>query len=156
MTGGLGAIVWLIIAVVLCVIEGATIQLVCVWFACGSLFAMLASFIGAPVWLQMLIFLVSSIAVLIVGRPILLEKIKPKREATNADRVVGQVGLVLEEIDNLRQTGRVSANGLDWSARSEGGERIPEGTQVVVRRIEGVKLIVWPLPDIQEEKEEEE
>lgn len=144
MTGVSAAIVWLIIAVVLFVIEGATVQMLCIWFACGAVVAMLASFLGAPLWLQMALFLITSMAVLAIARPILKKKLAVKREATNADRVVGMVGLVTEEIDNIAETGRVSANGLHWTARSEDGKVIESGTQVLVKQIDGVKLIVQP------------
>jgi len=154
MTGGSGAVFWLVLSVVLFVIEGTTVQLVCIWFAAGALFAMLASFVGAPVWLQLLIFLISSIGVLIVGRPFLMDKLVRRREPTNADRVIGQVGIVLERVDNVEQTGRVSANGLDWTARSERGEIIPEKSRVLVKYIDGVKLIVEPIREETELSEE--
>ena len=154
MTGGSGAVFWLVLSVILFVIEGTTVQLVCIWFAVGALFAMLASFVGAPVWLQLLIFLISSTGVLIVGRPFLMDKLVRRREPTNADRVIGQVGIVLEQVDNVEQTGRVSANGLDWTARSERGEIIPEKSRVLVKYIDGVKLIVEPIREETELSEE--
>lgn len=150
MTGGWGSLFWLIVALILCIIEGMTVQLVCIWFAAGSLFACLAAFVGAPFWLQMLVCLVVSVAVLIVGRPLLLERVTPRKQATNADRVIGTYGIVKEEIDNLRQSGRVSANGLDWTARSEMGEVIPAQTTVIVSRIDGVKLIVRPAEELRD------
>lgn len=147
MTGGAGAVFWMVVSVILFVVEGATTQLICLWFAFGALFAVLASFIGAPLWVQLLIFLVSSVAVLIVGRPIFMEKLSKRREPTNADRVIGQTGLVIEQIDNLAQTGRVSVNGLDWTARTEEDTIVPVRSKVLVLRIDGVKLIVGPAPE---------
>jgi len=149
-----GALFWLILAVILFVVEGATVQLVCIWFAFGALFAMLASFVWAPLWVQLLIFLITSIGVLIIGRPLLMDRLERRKEPTNHDRVIGQVGIVLEQIDNVEQTGKVSANGLDWTARSERGEVIPPRTRVLVKFIDGVKLIVEPLRE-QEEPERE-
>ena len=145
MTGVTGAIVWLIVSAVFFLIEGVTIQLVSTWFAVGSLFAMMTAFIGAPFWVQLLIFLVTSIAVLIIGRPLLMERIKPRKVPTNSDRVIGQIGIVQEQIDNMSQTGRIHVDGLDWTARSLQGEIIPVGEKVIVRHIEGVKLIVQML-----------
>lgn len=137
---------WLIIAAVLVVIEAATVQLVCIWFTIGSVLAAIASFAGAPFWLQLLIGLIASIAVLIVGRPLLLEKVLVRKQPTNADRLLGQYGVVTEEINNLRQTGRVSADGQSWKAVSERGEIVPEGAPVGILFIDGVKLVVRPLP----------
>jgi len=151
MIGVYGAIFWLVIAVIFFVIEGLTVQMVCIWFAAGAVFAMLAAFVEMHFWVQMLIFLVTSILVLVIGRPLLVDKIKPKKVATNADRVIGQVGVVLEQIDNLEQTGRVSANGLIWTARSEFGSIIPVQSKVLVKYIDGVKLIVEPIQILQQE-----
>ncbi len=150
MTGFIGAIFWLVVSIVMFVVESVTVQLVTIWFAFGALFALIASFLGAPFWLQLLVFLFSSIAVLVVGRPVLAQKIGPRKHATNADRVIGQIGIVLETIDNINQTGRVSANGLDWSARSYSGEVIPEKARVLVHQIDGVKLIVERLQEGEE------
>lgn len=152
MTGAWVAIVWLVIAVVLFIIEGLTVQLVCVWFACGSLVAMLASLMGAPPVLQLVLFFITSVAVLIFGRPFLKEKLTPKKTATNADALIGQNGIVTEEIDNGLGTGRVDVSGLGWAARSAGGEVIPARQAVTVRKIEGVKLIVEPAENNSEER----
>lgn len=147
MTGVWGAIVWLVIAIILFIIEGITVQLVCVWFACGSLVAMLASFMGASLILQLALFFITSVAVLIFGRPLLKEKLTPKKTATNADALIGQKGVVTEDIDNDLGIGRVSAGGLDWTARSAEVGMIPAKQMVVVKKIEGVKLIVEPVTE---------
>lgn len=144
---------WLILAVALFIVEALTVQLICIWFAVGALFSTLASLAGAPLWLQLLVFIVTSALVFIAGRPFLLERINTRKERTNADRVIGQPGIVLEQIDNLGQTGRVRANGLDWTARSERGDIIPVGTNVIVKFIDGVKLIVEPITAPQSEAE---
>lgn len=146
LSGGWGIVFWIIVTAALIVIEMATVQLVCIWFAVGALFAALACFVDAAFWLQLLIFLVSSIAALIVGRPLFVDRLTPKKQATNADRVIGQLGTVLQEVNNIAQTGRVTANGLDWTARSAYGEVLPVGATVLVLQIDGVKLIVQPLP----------
>lgn len=145
MTGTTAAIVWLILAIILFVVEGVTVQLVCIWFAAGSLVAMIASFFGAPFIVQLALFIVTSLAVLYFARPLVKKSLTPKKTATNADMVIGKTGVVLEEINNTLQVGRVSANGLDWSARSEDDSVISVHTQVTVLAIDGVKLIVKPL-----------
>lgn len=142
-----GAIIWLMIAVILCVIEGATVQLLCIWFAGGALVAMLGALMGAPVLLQLLLFFVTSVAVLAVGRPLLKKKLRVQITPTNADAVIGQTGIVTVEVNNLMETGRVTANGLDWSARSADGGSINVKQKVSVKGINGVKLIVEPIPE---------
>ncbi|MCL2580355.1 MAG: NfeD family protein [Oscillospiraceae bacterium] len=156
-----GAIVWILIAAFLIMVEAYTTQLICIWFAVGALFAAFASFAGAPLWLQLTIFIVTSLVVFVVGKPLVQDKIVPKKHATNADRVIGELGVVTEEVNNLKQTGRVDAMGLSWAARNDGDGVISLGAAVDVLRIDGVKLIVCPTkekyisPDFEEKKEEE-
>ncbi|MDL2234216.1 NfeD family protein [Ruminococcaceae bacterium OttesenSCG-928-L11] len=144
MTGSVGVFLWLIIAVGLFVVEGITVQLVSIWFAVGAIVAVLPAALGGPFWLQLAVFLLFSILFLFIIRPVVKDKLIKKRQPTNADMVIGKIGVVLEEIDNIREVGRVSANGLTWSARSETGEVIPGDASVLVKKIEGVKLIVVP------------
>lgn len=142
MTGAFGAFIWLLAAAALFVVEGMTAQMVSIWFAAGALFAIIPTLLGAPLWVQLLVFLMFSILFLFVIRPMVKDKISVKKQPTNADMVVGQTGFVTEEIDNVRGTGRVTAMGLPWTARTEDDGTIPVDTQVVVKKIEGVKLIV--------------
>lgn len=61
---------------------------------------------------------------------------------TNADAVLGREARVTEAIDNTVPSGAVYVDGKTWSARSESGETLPEGTLVRAVRMEGVKLFV--------------
>ena len=45
-------------------------------------------------------------------------------------------------IDNLKNSGTVKLDGMEWSAKSENGEMISEGETVEILRVEGVKAIV--------------
>ena len=136
------SIVWLVLMVRLFIIEAATAGLTVIWFALGALAALIAALFGAQIWLQVLWFLVVSIATLWFTRPLALKYLNGRSVATNADRVVGMEGVVCEDIDNLAGTGAVKLDGKEWTARSDSGANIPSGSVVKVRRIEGVKLIV--------------
>ena len=83
-----------------------------------------------------------SVVVLLATKPLVKKYLRPRIQATNADRCVGRTGVVLEDIDNLAATGQVRVCGSVWSARSTDGAPIAAGTTVVVDRIEGVKLMV--------------
>ena len=61
---------------------------------------------------------------------------------TNLDRVLGDTGRVTETIDNARSAGAVYVDGKTWTARSDDGAVIPQGTTVKILRMEGVKLFV--------------
>ena len=136
------SIVWLVLMVLLFIIEAATAGLTVIWFALGALAALIAALFGAQIWLQVLWFLVVSIATLWFTRPLALKYLNGRSVATNADRVVGMEGVVCEDIDNLAGTGAVKLDGKEWTARSDSGANIPSGSVVKVRRREGVKLIV--------------
>ncbi|MCI2057768.1 MAG: NfeD family protein [Oscillibacter sp.] len=133
--------IWLGAAVAFGIVEAMTVGLVSVWFALGALCALLAAALGAPLWLQILVFIVVAAAVVLAVRP-LIRKFRGGSIPTNADRVVGAAAKVTETIDNENTAGAVYVDGKTWTARSADGSVIPAGTLVEVRRIEGVKLIV--------------
>ena len=137
---------WLMAFIILVVMEFLTMGLTTIWFAIGALVSFFASLFGAVVWLQIVLFLVVSLVVLVVYRPLAVKYVNSRRTKTNVDDLIGREAKVIERIDNLNETGRVLLNGIDWSARSTliGGV-IEEDTIVKVIEVQGVKLIVEPL-----------
>lgn len=135
-------IFWLIVFVVLLIVEIATMGLTTVWFAGGALIAFLAAYLGFGVIVQVVVFLVVSILLLILTRPLAVKFFNQERQKTNAESLIGQKAIVKEEINTLQATGRVEVNGMEWSAKTEESEIIEEDTIVSIRGIQGVKLIV--------------
>lgn len=133
---------WLILAIVLGVVEAASVQLMAIWFAVGAVVAVIPAVMGASLPVQFIVFLAVSTVLLIATRPLAKKFLNVRKTKTNADSVIGKVGVVIHRIDNTMEEGRVLVSGLDWSARSEDGEMIEEKEQVVIKRIDGVKLIV--------------
>lgn len=140
------SIVWVLLMVVFLVVEAATAGLTCIWFAIGSLAALIAALFDAQLWLQIVWFLVISFVTLYFTRPLVKKYVNSRSQPTNADMVIGKEALVTEDIDNVEATGAVSVGGKVWTARSADGGRIKSGAVVSVLRIEGVKLIVEPVP----------
>ena len=138
------ALIWFIILVVFLLAEARTVTLISSWFAVGAVVAMIASFFGAPFWLQGVLFLAVSISLLLALRPLLRKYIKPKIVKTNVDSVIGSTGKVTVCIDNDQATGQVKLGAMDWTARSTSGEVLEEGMLIRVDRIEGVKVFVSP------------
>ena len=137
--------VWLIVFVLSILVEAATAGLASIWFAGGAFAAfLLALFKVDPVW-QIVAFVVISLLLLVFTRPLARKYINGRRQATNADRVVGMTGRITETVDNIAGTGAVYVAGKTWTARTKDGETIPEGALVRADAIEGVKLIVSPL-----------
>ena len=141
-------IFWIAALVLFLVVEAVTVGLASIWFAIGSLAALLCAMAGGPVWLQAVWFVAVSVITLILTRPLVRKFVNGRTVATNADRNIGRTAIVTGRIDNLSGTGSVKLDGVEWSARSADDEcTIPEGEQVLVREIQGVKLIVEPKND---------
>ncbi len=146
-------IFWAVAVVAFIILELATVGLASIWFALGALCALIAALLGAPLWLQIVWFVIISVATLLLTRPLAKKYINSKTMATNADRVIGRRAVVKERIDELSGTGAVLADGKMWSARTVDGRSAEPGDVVIVREIRGVKLIVEP-PDAEAEAEE--
>ena len=136
------AIVWLALLILFFIVEASTVTVVSIWFAAGSLAALIASMLGAPTWLQTVLFFVVSVALLLALRPVTKKYFTPRLTKTNVDSVIGCTGVVIHPIDNIAGVGNVKLGGMEWSARSTSGDTIPEGTVIRVDRIEGVKVFV--------------
>lgn len=139
------ALIWLGLVILFVVVEAACpIHLVSVWFAVGSLVALLTWSLGGPFWLQLTLFLIVSCVLLAALWPLTKKFLKPKLTATNIDSILGSTGYVTAAIDNVAATGQVKLGAMEWTARSTSGTPIAEGTLIRVDRIEGVKVFVSP------------
>ncbi len=134
---------WLILFAVLLAIEAFTMGLTTIWFAGGALIAFVAALLGANIIIQQILWLVVSVILLVLTRPIAKKYIYKRQEHTNADRLIGQEAMVCEQINNLEGTGKVILNGIEWTARTaDPTQSIEKGSVIRVLRIEGVKVIV--------------
>lgn len=138
-------IIWLGILAVLLVIEGLTTALTTIWFAGGALAAAIAAGVGMGIVPQLLLFFCVSLVLLIFTRPAAMKLMNKNTEKTNVDSLLGKTAVVIQEINDLAQTGQVRINDIEWMARtSDDSARIPVGTVVVIKAVRGVKLIVEP------------
>lgn len=139
------ALLWLIIAVVFTIIEALTLGLTTIWFAGGSIVALIASLLGANVWIQIALFLTVSILLLALTRKIFVKKLKTGEFSTNAMTLIGKRGKAISDIE-FDGLGRVKLGAQEWSAVPEDENAvIKAGTDVEVLEIEGVKVIVREL-----------
>lgn len=143
-------ILWIAIIVIMAVIEALTLGLTTIWFAGGGIVAAIFAALGAPVIVQVILFLVVSILLLYFTRPIAVKAFNKTRTLTNSEGLVGKHAYVTEEIDNIKATGKVKIDGMEWTARTKAdGTVIGVGSLISVISIEGVKAIV---EEIKEEK----
>lgn len=134
---------WLAVMIIALAVEAIIPGLVSIWFAAGALVALVIAALKLPEWLQIAVFLVVSLAALIVTRPLAQKYITSKAQPTNADMIIGRECIVKEEINNVLGTGAVVAGGKTWTAVSwDPDVVIPVESRAVVERIEGVKAVV--------------
>ncbi|MBR4890718.1 MAG: NfeD family protein [Clostridia bacterium] len=131
---------WVVAIVVFLIVEASTAALVSIWFAIGSLAALIASVLGVDVLGQILTFVVFSAASIIVLRKFAVKK--NNTDKINLDRIIGQNILIFQTVDNSKSEGLARINGIEWRVKSEDGEIIEEGELATVVKIDGVKLIV--------------
>jgi len=136
---------WLVVIVVAAVVEGATAQLVSIWFVAGGVGALIADLCGADLWVQAIVFIVVTALTILATRPLVKKLLNFKRIDTNAGRYIGKTGVVIIEINNMLGVGQVNVLGSIWTARSEDNSVIDVGKHVLVKSIEGVKVIVTEL-----------
>ena len=136
-------IIWLIVLIICIGVELGTMGLTSIWFAGGSIPAIIVAAFGGPVWLQILLFLIVSLVLLFFTRPIAVKYFNKDRIKTNAESLIGRTAIVISDINNLEGIGQVTVSGQEWSARStDEAIQIPTGAVVIVKAINGVKLIV--------------
>ena len=136
--------IWLIAAAVFLIGEMATEGFLLLWFSIGALVAMIVSFFTASIVVQFVIFLIVSFILLCATRPLAKRFLESKSKVeSNVFSLIDQTALVIETIDSKQSTGKVKVNGEVWKAISEERDiNIPEGEEVLVKKIDGVKLIV--------------
>jgi membrane protein implicated in regulation of membrane protease activity len=136
-------IAWVIAGVVLAVGEVLTVSLYLGPFALGAFAAALVDLLGGGTALPWVVFLVVSLLVLGIVRPIARSHRRmPARLRTGTAALVGRDALVVEPIGGLEGVGRVKIDGDVWTARAYDGDEIPAGRRVHVVEIRGVTALV--------------
>ena len=138
--------IWLIAAGVFFIAEIATTGFLIFWLGLGALLAMVTSFITDSVFIQTIVFVISSTLLILLTKP-LLKKItkKDKTVVTNAFSIVGKDAIVTTTIDPKQGIGQIKVDGEVWSAEGVDGSNIEKGTEVEILKIDGVRAIVTPI-----------
>ena len=98
--------------------------------------------VGAPVWVQIVVFAAGSLASLAFLRPIARAHLRmPVAMRTGTAALAGARAVVLQRVD--ANGGRVRIGGEEWSARAYMPDQVVEvGKQVEVVMIEGATALV--------------
>lgn len=142
------SIFWLVLMVFCIVVEIATVGLVSIWFAGGSLIACFLAMANIHIVIQVIVFLVVSLLLLFITQPLAKKWLNKDRVRTNYEGIIGKVVRVTERVDNINETGTALVNGQEWTARSKNDKIILEQGEVAqVVNISGVKLILSKYQD---------
>jgi membrane protein implicated in regulation of membrane protease activity len=134
--------IWMAIAALFVVGEIFTAGFFLLWFGIGALVAGIFALIGlGPGW-QLGAFVVVSGVLFVVSRRFADKFSKKQPPGIGADRFIGLQGLVLGEIDNVKNTGKVRLGKEEWRADSANNDVIPAGQRVEVVRLDGTHLVV--------------
>ncbi len=135
-------VAWAVAAAVLAAGEAATAALVLGPLALAAGIAAIVAAAGAGVAIQIIAFVLSSLAALLILRPLATRHMRlPPHVRTGAAALVGTTATVLEQVD--RDGGRVKIGGEIWSARSYDEDQVIEpGDRVEVLKIDGATALV--------------
>ncbi len=139
---------WLVLSGICFVIEMMTVGFFIFWFGIGALIAMITSFFVEDIFIQSIIFIVSSTLLLFLTRKFVKRFEKKDNVSTNAFSIIGKRGIVTKEINQALEKGQVKIGSEIWSAKTKDESIIPMGTEIEVTSIEGVKAIVTPVHTI--------
>lgn len=134
-------LLWLVLAIVLFIIESITVGLVCMWFGIGAAAAMLVSLAADNIYIQWLVFIVVSLAMLVLLRPLAKRAMFSHIERTNAGSMIGKSAVLTESIGE-NSPGRLKYGDVSWIAVTDNGDTIEKGEKVNINSIKGNKLVV--------------
>lgn len=94
-----------------------------------------------PAWLQWLVFAALGVALLLVLRSRVQQRLRRRR--IPVDSLVGEVALPLSDLA-AGATGKVELRGTTWECRNAGERPIARGARCQVEKVEGLTLWVRP------------
>ena len=103
----MNTLIWLVLLILFLVAEAATVTMVSLWFAAGSLAALIVAVTGGSLGLQIFVALAVSALLLACLRPVVRKHFTPGLTKTNVDAVIGSCGYVTADIDNVSAMGTV-------------------------------------------------
>jgi membrane protein implicated in regulation of membrane protease activity len=134
-------VIWSLVLIATIVIEFETADMVTIWFAVGAIGALIAAALEQTVFIQIGIFIIVSLVLIVLTRPMTKRFMDKTVIKTNADRFIGMIGTITVEVP-VGGRGEVLVDNNKWIAFSSLEEVIPVGTKVIVQDIIGIKLLV--------------
>jgi membrane protein implicated in regulation of membrane protease activity len=142
---------WLILAALFIIGEIFTAGFFLFWFGIGAAAASVLAILGFGTSWQWGAFVVVSGALFAVSRKFADKFTKDQPPGIGANRFLNKTGVVLEEIDNIKNTGQVRIGKDKWRADSASDEVIQVGELVKVTRLDGTHVVVHVLKEVEED-----
>lgn len=134
-------IIWCVVLAITLFIEISTADLTSVWFCAGSIIAMILAFCNVQFYIQLIVFIGSSLLFIVLARPLIKKMMNKGIIHTNADKIIDTIGLVIKTIP-AGDIGEVKVRSELWRAISLDTNDILEGEKIIVKSISGNKLLV--------------
>ena len=133
-------ILWLVIGVGVILLDIGTSLFLFVWFAIGSVVAIIAALAGLSFAWQLILFGISSIIAISIGYPWSRKKFKNTVNRTKLmeEEYIGKTFIASEDIEDRY---RFKVSGIYWAGENK-GEKILKGQKFQVVGIEGNKLVI--------------
>ncbi len=135
-------IVWFVFAAIFIIGEIFTAGFFLACFGIGAIVSGVLAMMGMNAVWQWASFVVVSGILFAVSRRFAEKFSKKQPPGIGADRFIGKEGIVLEEIDNSKNTGSVRIDKELWRADSDSGEIIKKGERIVVVKLDGTHVVV--------------
>lgn len=140
-------IIWAIIAIVAVIVEFETVSLTSIWFGIGAVASIVSVLLGVPEWGQFLVFVGVSIVCVFATRPFVKKVSENQTIPTNADKMIGSTAVVTKEI-KIGEKGEVKADYKFWPAISRKEKNYSVGEKVLIKEIDGNKLVIEEIEEI--------
>lgn len=141
------AIVWIIVIAVSIIIEEQTAQLVSIWFGVAAIGGIICVLAGVDIIIQIVVFAALSLILIFLSRPLAKKMMQNTEIKTNADRLIGMKGRLTKAITE-DEKGEIKIDYQRWTAVSVDNKPINENELVVVKEIQGNKLVVDLIEEI--------
>lgn len=134
--------IWLTLVIIFLVIEGATMMLTTIWAAVASFPLIFIAKTSLGFQWQVLIFVILTLALVILTRPLATKKFKLGKFKTNIESFQNQEFIVVEKVSRLKKGTVKSSNGVVWNAKTLDNIEISPNTMCKVVSVEGNTLVV--------------
>lgn len=139
------SVILAIIGVVLVITEVITVSTFFIWIAIGFFVASLVSLFVSNIFIIAIFGIVASVASVMLLKTSYVKWVLPKKRTETAfNELIGKHAIMQEDyISNGVDNGLARVGGVDWSVQCEElGIKFEEGQRVIIKKIEGVRLII--------------